>query len=171
MKKKIFLSILLSFLSCKNTEEKPVEFNAPTAVDQVQIPEVVTKVDSIDISQPEVVKMQELEIPETSTYRYTKVWEDGFENRSERSTAKLLFSKDKVSLKLILGNKDYKLKCIEEFKMSPDGASYGDYITQNGLKMTIGYLGKNAIQWFITFKIPSGVIYQVELSNDKNAWD
>lgn len=171
MKKLIFLSILISCVSCRKAEDKPVEFNAPSVIDQVQTPEVVTDVDSFDISRPEVVEIHELEIPETSKYLYTKVWEDGFENRSERSTAELLFSKDKVSLKLILGNKDYKLKCIEEFKMSPDGASYGDYITQNGLKMTIGYLGKNAIQWFITFKIPSGVIYQVELSNDKNAWD
>jgi hypothetical protein len=39
MKKIIFFSILISFLSCKNTEDKPVEENVPQVVDQVELPE------------------------------------------------------------------------------------------------------------------------------------
>ena len=39
------------------------------------------------------------------------------------------------------------------------------------LIMTLGYIGTNGIEWYLKYKNLNGIIMEVELSNDKNAWD
>ncbi len=171
MKKIICLSILVSFLSCKKTENRPVEDNVPSALDEVELKEAIKKVDSIEVLSKEMDEVQEPEIPERSSYRFAKIWQDGVENEPERGTASLFFSNEKQNLILNLAGNVINLKCVEKFKKNPDGYSYATYETTNGLIMTLGYIGTNGIEWYLKYKNLNGIIMEVELSNDKNAWD
>lgn len=171
MKKIICLSILISFLSCKKTEDKPVEDSVPSALDGVELQEAIKKNDSIEVLNTEMDEIQEPEIPERSSYRFAKVWEDGNENQTEQGATSLIFSNKKQNLILKLGGNVINLKCVEKFKKNPDGYSYATYVTTNGLSMTLGYIGTNGIEWYIKFKNSNGIIMEAELSNDKTAWD
>lgn len=171
MKKLIFLSLLISFLSCKNTDDKPLEDNVNKTLDEVELQEAIKKVDSIEVLSKEMDEVQEPEIPERSSYRFAKVWQDGVENEPERGTASLFFSNEKQNLILNLAGNVINLKCVEKFNKNPDGYSYATYETTNGLIMTLGYIGTNGIEWYLKYKNLNGIIMEVELSNDKNAWD
>ena len=120
MKKIICLSILVSFLSCKKTENRPVEDNVPSALDEVELKEAIKKVDSIEVLSKEMDEVQEPEIPERSSYRFAKIWQDGVENEPERGTASLFFSNEKQNLILNLAGNVINLKCVEKFNKNPD---------------------------------------------------
>ncbi len=126
---------------------------------------------SIEVLSKEMDEVQEPEIPERSSYRFAKIWQDGVENEPERGTASLFFSNEKQNLILNLAGNVINLKCVEKFKKNPDGYSYATYETTNGLIMTLGYIGTNGIEWYLKYKNLNGIIMEVELSNDKNAWD